>query len=106
MPEQDSDIHALRARLTAIDHRILELVAERQKLVEAIGRDKRSRGQQTRDFRREKEVIDGVPWLPQKLTALGAHDRGLAHLADPLIADHPGTRPGGGRGSGQWTYRR
>jgi chorismate mutase/prephenate dehydrogenase len=58
MPEQRSDITALRKRLTATDHRILELVAERQALVEAIGRDKRSRGQQTRDFRREKEVID------------------------------------------------
>ncbi|MGB5209931.1 MAG: prephenate dehydrogenase/arogenate dehydrogenase family protein [Gammaproteobacteria bacterium] len=67
MPEQDSDIHALRARLTATDHRILELVAERQKLVEAIGRDKRSRGQQTRDFRREKEVIDGAVATAKKL---------------------------------------
>ena len=60
MTKDNADIADLRERLTAIDHRILQLAAERQGLVEQIGRDKRSRGQQTRDFRREKEVIDGA----------------------------------------------
>ncbi|MGD8976286.1 MAG: prephenate dehydrogenase/arogenate dehydrogenase family protein [Gammaproteobacteria bacterium] len=55
--EKDASIASLRERLTAIDHRILELVAQRQALVEEIGRSKRSRGQQTRDFSREKDVI-------------------------------------------------
>lgn len=60
MTDETSGIAELRARLTSVDKRVLELVAERQRLVAAIGRDKRSRGQQTRDFRREKDVIEGA----------------------------------------------
>ena len=50
----------LRRRLTEIDDRVLELVAERQHLVEAIGRNKQAKGQGTRDFAREKDVIQGA----------------------------------------------
>jgi chorismate mutase/prephenate dehydrogenase len=60
MARDTSSIEALRSRLTAVDGQLLELVAERQRLVAEIGRDKRARGQQTRDFRREKEVIEGA----------------------------------------------
>ncbi len=67
MTKDNADIADLRERLTAIDHRILQLVAERQGLVEQIGRDKRSRGQQTRDFSREKEVIDGAVTVGREL---------------------------------------
>ena len=50
----------LRKRLTEIDNRVLELVAERQRLVEEIGRNKQEKGRATRDFAREKEVIQGA----------------------------------------------
>lgn len=54
------DLVELRGRLTEVDQRILELVAERQHLVEAIGRNKQGKGQPTRDFAREKDVIQGA----------------------------------------------
>jgi chorismate mutase len=50
----------LRTTLTEVDGRILELVAERQRLVEEIGRSKQVKGQATRDFAREKDVIEGA----------------------------------------------
>ena len=52
------DLKALRERLTAIDRRIVELAAERQAVVEQIGQVKRDAGQATRDFAREKQVIE------------------------------------------------
>ena len=50
----------LRTTLTEVDGRILELVAERQRLVEEIGRSKQVKGQATRDFAREKDDIEGA----------------------------------------------
>ncbi len=47
----------LRARLDVIDHEVLQLVAERQALGKQIAEVKRSAGQATRDFRREREVL-------------------------------------------------
>jgi chorismate mutase/prephenate dehydrogenase len=47
----------LRARLDVIDHELLQLVAERQALGRQIAEVKRSVGQPTRDFRREREVL-------------------------------------------------
>jgi chorismate mutase/prephenate dehydrogenase len=52
------DLKELRERLTAIDRRIVELAAERQAVVEQIGQVKRDAGQATRDFAREKQVIE------------------------------------------------
>ena len=60
MAAGDNDISALRDRLTAIDRRVLGLVAERQQLVEEIGSRKRAGNAPTRDFVREKEVIEGA----------------------------------------------
>jgi chorismate mutase/prephenate dehydrogenase len=54
------DLAELRRRLTEVDDRLLELVAERQHLVEMIGRHKQGKGQPTRDFAREKDVIQGA----------------------------------------------
>lgn len=48
----------LRAALTDIDRELLELVARRQRIVEDIGRCKREAGQPTRDFSREKDVLE------------------------------------------------
>lgn len=67
MTDETSDLSQLRARLTDVDRKVLGLVAERQRLVAAIGRDKRSRGRQTRDFSREKEVIEGAIEVARQL---------------------------------------
>lgn len=50
----------LRTRLSALDRKILDAVAERQAVVEQIGAVKRGSGQATRDFAREKQVIDAA----------------------------------------------
>lgn len=52
------DLNELRTRLSAVDSELIGLVAERQRIVDEIGRRKMSTGRGTRDFRREKEVID------------------------------------------------
>ncbi|MEJ2603020.1 MAG: prephenate dehydrogenase/arogenate dehydrogenase family protein [Gammaproteobacteria bacterium] len=52
------DLDELRARLSAVDRELIERVAERQHIVDEIGRRKMSTGRATRDFRREKDVID------------------------------------------------
>lgn len=48
----------LRERLSAVDRQIIELAAERQSIVTEIGRDKLKSGRATRDFQREKQVLD------------------------------------------------
>lgn len=53
----------LRARLSAIDREIVELIAGRQRIVRRIGRLKRREGTATRDYAREKEVLhQGRSW--------------------------------------------
>src|SRR5690606_1555612 len=48
----------LRDELTSLDGRLLELVAERQRIVGKIGRKKLVTGRATRDFEREKVVLE------------------------------------------------
>lgn len=52
------DLEALREQLSAIDQQILALVAERQRLSGSIGALKQATGRPTRDFAREKQVLD------------------------------------------------
>ena len=54
----DSNLDDLRSRLTAVDQEIVDLIAERQRLVGEIGRDKQATGRGTRDYAREKDVLD------------------------------------------------
>jgi len=51
---------ALRNRLSDVDKSIVELVAERQRIVADIGRFKQSEGRALRDFKREKVVIEAA----------------------------------------------
>lgn len=67
MKATNGDIARLRARLTEIDHSLLELVAERQRVVSDIGKEKRAGGAPTRDFGREKEVIEGASAAAERL---------------------------------------
>ena len=48
----------LRKDLSAVDRRIVELIAERQEIVADIGKSKLSTGAGTRDYAREKDVLD------------------------------------------------
>jgi chorismate mutase/prephenate dehydrogenase len=50
-------LEELRARLTAIDQQLLELIAERQRLSREVAEAKRAIGKPTRDFNREREVL-------------------------------------------------
>lgn len=52
------DLKELRDKLSALDRDLLELVAQRQAMVERIGEVKQQGGQPTRNFAREKQVID------------------------------------------------
>jgi chorismate mutase/prephenate dehydrogenase len=49
---------SLRDSLSALDAQILDLVAQRQATAKKIGELKRDMGENTRDFAREKEVLD------------------------------------------------
>ncbi|MCA1780317.1 MAG: chorismate mutase, partial [Xanthomonadaceae bacterium] len=53
-------LKVLRDRLDRIDRELVERAAERQRIVSEIGRIKQTAGRQLRDFRREREVLEGV----------------------------------------------
>ena len=52
------DLFELRQQLSLLDTQLLELIAQRQQIVAEIGRVKLEDGRSTRDFKREKEVLD------------------------------------------------
>jgi chorismate mutase/prephenate dehydrogenase len=60
MASTDQTIKALRDRLDEVDAGLVELAAERQRIVSEIGRHKQGQGRALRDFRREREVLDRV----------------------------------------------
>jgi len=55
---QGDRLAGLRSELTDLDRELIGLVARRQELVSRIGEHKRKQGIPTRDFAREKEVLD------------------------------------------------
>jgi chorismate mutase/prephenate dehydrogenase len=52
------NLEELRGELSLVDRRLIELIAERQRLAGEIGRSKQSTGRATRDFEREKDVLE------------------------------------------------
>ena len=52
------DIETLRKELSELDLKIIELVHRRQVLSEEVGAIKRKKGRPTRDYQREKLVIE------------------------------------------------
>jgi len=54
------DLEQLRQRLNQLDRQLIELIAERQTVVQQVGEHKRSEGHATRDYAREKQVLDGA----------------------------------------------
>lgn len=65
----------LRSELSSVDRQLVELIAERQRIVGEIGRSKQLAGQATRDYEREKEVLET------------ARSRARALNVDPNIAE-------------------
>jgi chorismate mutase/prephenate dehydrogenase len=53
-----SDLKKLRSKLSEIDLKIIDLIHQRQALSQDIGILKRTKGKPTRDYKREKEVIE------------------------------------------------
>jgi len=52
------NLDELRRELSTIDRRLVELIAERQRIVGDIGKSKLDAGRGTRDYAREKDVIE------------------------------------------------
>lgn len=57
----------LRKQLNKLDRQLIELIAERQAVVERVGELKRSSSQATRDYEREKQVLDGARATAEEL---------------------------------------
>ncbi len=69
------NLEHLRRELSSIDRQLVELIAERQRIIGEIGRSKQLAGQPTRDYEREKEVLET------------ARSRARALNVDPNIAE-------------------
>jgi len=69
MSNQDTPnrLNELRQSLDVVDQTLVELTAKRQAIVSEIGAIKAESGRQLRDFRREREVLDGVRAHAQSL---------------------------------------
>ena len=52
------NLENLRSELSSVDRQLIELIAERLRIVGEIGRSKQSTGRATRDYEREKDVLD------------------------------------------------
>jgi chorismate mutase/prephenate dehydrogenase len=97
------DLFELRQQLSSLDTQLIELIANRQRIVAEIGRVKLEDGRSTRDFKREKEVLDlalntarglGVdPDLAEQIMRLLIRSSLANQERDRVIAE--------GRGNGQ-----
>ena len=61
------NLEELRIDLSSVDRKLIELIAERHRIVSAIGTSKRATGRATRDYEREKEVLDLAPSQAESL---------------------------------------
>lgn len=55
-----TELKKLRDRLDVLDVELVKIAAERQRIVSKIGQSKKKTGKGTRDFKREREVMDNV----------------------------------------------
>ena len=56
--DETMNLEELRTNLSAIDRKLVELIAARQQIVSEIGKSKHRTGTGTRDYAREKDVLD------------------------------------------------
>jgi chorismate mutase/prephenate dehydrogenase len=94
------DLEELRGRLDSVDRQLVELVAERQNIVSEIGRMKYSSGKATRDYQREKDVLElaarharelGVdPNLAERILRALIHSSLASQEKDRVVAEGKG----------------
>ena len=97
------ELERLRAALDEVDAELIATVARRQAIVAAIGEQKQASGRATRDFAREKEVIDAAR---EQAAARGVEpDLAEAIMTDliraSLTAQEAARVAASGRGSGR-----
>jgi chorismate mutase/prephenate dehydrogenase len=105
---KNTELDALRTELDRIDRELVERAAERQRIVSEIGRIKKSAGRSLRDFRRERQVLDGVRAAGRGGRAGPGPRRDPADGADRGLVDAPGNRARGRigpwcRGGRRWS---
>jgi chorismate mutase/prephenate dehydrogenase len=76
------NLDELRSELSSVDSRLIELIAERQRLAGEIGRNKQSTGRATRDFERERDVLE---MARQKAGALAIDPNVVEEVMGTLI---------------------
>lgn len=96
-------LETLREQLTALDDELMDLVARRQALVAEIGRTKRAGGIGTRDFAREKVVLEGARTRAEALGVSGdlAEQVFTALIRHSLISQEGARIAADGRGDGR-----
>jgi chorismate mutase/prephenate dehydratase len=62
----DMNLEELRKQIDDVDARIIELIGERLRIAEEIGRGKRSKGRVIEDREREKKVLENVRRIARK----------------------------------------
>lgn len=72
----------LRRRLSAIDEALVELIAQRQEIVAEVSAHKINTGTPTRDYAREREILERVR---EQAAALGAEPDVAEHIMRLLI---------------------
>ena len=98
-----ADITQLRSKLAELDKRVLELIAERQKLVSEIGQYKLEAGIATRDYQQEAKVIRRARKEADKYGLPGqlAEDLMLLLIRTSLTAQEQDRVTAQGEGSGK-----
>jgi chorismate mutase/prephenate dehydrogenase len=111
------NINELRNNISSIDRRLLELIAERQRLVSEIGRSKQYTGRATRDFEREKDVLNMArqqaefisidPNIAEEIMRILIRSSLTSQERDRVIAERKGNGRrvlviGGAGGMGAW----
>ena len=61
------NLNQLRERLSAVDRDLISLIAQRQAIVAEIGKNKINTGKATRDYAREREVLESTRQQAQSL---------------------------------------
>jgi chorismate mutase/prephenate dehydrogenase len=96
-------LEELRARLTALDRQLLELVAERQRLSGEVAAVKHATGLPTRDFQRERDVLLNARRAADALGVSPAIAESLLRLLirDSLTTQEQAQVAARGRGTGR-----
>lgn len=97
------NLETLRKRLSALDRQLVSLIAERQALSRQVAEVKRSAGQGTRDFKRERDVIMQARETAASLDVSPALAESVMRLLirGSLTAQERLRVAAGGRGNGQ-----